>query len=113
MVPHLGHTELIVAAVVTAGVSMRTLVKYNKEKMLETPLTSLSGNVSTTHVLSLELTFAGLDALKPCVLFRAAGSSTCAEPRAPLSATTSLTFAVGDEHPALRTHFSGETKRTI
>ena len=68
MVPHLGHTELIVAAVVTAGVSMRTLVKYNKEKMIEKPLTSLSGNVSTTYSLSLELTFAGLDALKPPVV---------------------------------------------
>ena len=67
MVPHLGHTEPIVAVVMTAGVLMRTLVKYNTEKMVEKPLPNLSDNVSLQHALSLELTFADLDALKPSV----------------------------------------------
>ena len=67
MVPHSGHAELIVAVVVPAGVLMRTLVKYNKEKMAEKPLHNLSDNVSLQHALSLELTFADLDALNPSV----------------------------------------------
>ena len=101
MVPHLGHTELIVVAVVTVGVSMmRTLVKYNKEKMLETPLTSLSGNVSTTYVLSLELTFAGLDALKPFVSsVSVVGTAAILIPSTARSATTD--FAGFHESPAL------------
>ena len=58
--------------------------------MIETPLPSLSDNVSTTqHALSLELTFAGLDALQPSMIsVSIAGTSAFLIPRTARSATT-------------------------
>ena len=59
--------------------------------MVEKPLTSRSDNVSTTCPWSIELTFAGLDALKPFVIsVSVAKTSAVLEPRTTGSATTDL-----------------------
>ena len=84
--PHLGHTELMLA-VVTAGVHMWALVKRQKLKHVSTH--SLVCERIYLNGVSLGLTFAGIDALKPPVFsVSVADTSTILIPSTATSATT-------------------------
>ena len=78
----------------TASVYMWTLIKTTKRKLLQynsqlSLSSSLHEFVLYLHVISLELTFASLDALKPAVVnVPVAGTSTTLKPSTARSATT-------------------------
>ena len=65
MVPHLEHTEPTIV-VVAAGVWMRALIKDTKRKILSYSLFSLS-EMCVYMISNIELTFTGLEALRPLV----------------------------------------------
>ena len=72
--------------------------------MVEKPLSGLSDNVSTTCPWSIELTFAGLDALKPFVTsVSVVGTTAILIPGTAGSATTGSAGFL--EHTALRTRY--------
>ena len=85
MVPHLEHKERRVA-VVTAGIDTWTFVKEtNRQKSLEVTVQTCG----YMHVIGLELTFAGIDAVGPPVTnIFTAKSSAAFEPSTARSATT-------------------------
>ena len=85
MVPHLRHSGLMVVILVAVGIYiMRALVKETKRKNAQ-QLTV----VMQSHVIGLELTFAGLHAFRPLVInMSAAKSSAVLEPSTARSATT-------------------------
>ena len=86
MVPHLGHTNPV-AVVVTARVYMQAFVKTQREKRENNHC--LRYVRIYLHVVTLGLTFAGLDALKPPVISVAiAGTSAFFKPSTARSTTT-------------------------
>ena len=89
MVPHLGHTELMVV-VVAAGVYMQVLVKPQRCK--HENIHCLVCEWIYLHGVSLGLTFAGRDALKPLVInIIVVGTSAVLKPSTARSATTDPT----------------------
>ena len=89
MVPHLGHTELIIIVVVAAaGVYIyMAFVRDNHGKMLKQSLLNLSDDY--LHVVSSQLTFAGSYTFKPPVINDSVPcTSTVLEPSTSRSATT-------------------------
>ena len=102
-VTHLVHlveagVVVVPAIVVTAAVCTRTSVRDLQEKpMLYLPPNTRTYSYSITHELTThELTFAGLDALVPCVIkLRVAGISTVLEPTTSASATRAFAGFVG------------------
>ena len=90
MVPHLGHTELIVV-IVTAGVHVQALGKTQRKKR-EKRHCWICARIYL-HGFSLgQLTFAGLDALRPPVTsVSVPGTSAVLVPSTARSATTDST----------------------
>ena len=65
MVPHLEQTETTLVVVAAAAVYVWALIKHTKREILSYSLLSLS---ETAYVASnIELTFAGLHAIRPPV----------------------------------------------
>ena len=103
-VTHLVHlvearVMVVPAIVVTAAVCARTSVRDLQQKpMLYLPPNTWNYSYSITHELTTrELTFAGLDALEPCVIkLRVAGISTVLEPTASAGATRGFASFVRD-----------------
>ena len=84
MVPHLRHTGLTVVVFATPGIYVYEFVKETKRK---TPGSHCL--LMQLHVISLELTFAGLQTFRPPVIkFFDAKSSAVLEPSTARSATT-------------------------
>ena len=85
----MGHTELM-AVVAAAGVCMRGLVNTNNNKKQRYNSHSfVPPRMIYVHVISLELTCAGLHAFKPTVInVSVAGTSTVPKPSTARSAAT-------------------------
>ena len=100
MVPHFGHTGLMVVVVTASGVCMWEMVKDTNRNTLYQSLHSQGGDVS--HPVSLALTSACLHALKPSVTnIPVAYSSAVLKPSTARSAATDSPGFL--EGPALRT----------
>ena len=101
MVPHLRHEERL-AVVVVAGVYVWALVQVTKRKVAKQ---SLHENTVTYHI-TLELTFAGLHALRPSVInVYAACTSAVLKPSTTRSATALSTGFRERAAPVTRSHF--------
>ena len=100
MVPHLAHANPI-DVVVTARVYMQAFVKTQREKRENNHC--LRYVRIYLHVVTLGLTFAGLDALKPLVISVAVtGTSAVFKPSTARSTTTDSSRFL--EHATFRAH---------
>ena len=86
MVPHLRHTELMVVVMAVGGFYAGIGQTQKEGKRYDSAVMCCGG---LQHVMSLLLTFAGLDALKPTVSYvSVCSSSTVLVPSTARSATT-------------------------